>query len=83
MERDGSIHTWFQAYSFADRARRLVCGFCYTVLYRKSTAPMRILRPGIASALGQLPTLNAALRRCSDKLEQEINAWVEKADRSA
>jgi hypothetical protein len=38
----------------------------------------RILRPGIASALDQLPTPNAALRRCFDKLEEEVNAWVER-----
>jgi hypothetical protein len=43
----------------------------------------RILRPGIASTLNQLPTPNAALRRCFDKLEQEVNAWVDKANLAA
>jgi hypothetical protein len=43
----------------------------------------RILRPGIASALGQLPIPNAALRRCFDKLELEINAWTDKAQLAA
>ena len=43
----------------------------------------RILRPGIASTLGQLPTPNTALRRCFDKLELEINAWADKAELAA
>jgi len=43
----------------------------------------RIIRPGIASALGQLPTPNAALRRCFDKLELEIKDWADKAKLAA
>ncbi len=43
----------------------------------------RILRPGIASAFGHLPTPNAALRRYFDKLELEIKVWADKAKLAA
>ena len=40
----------------------------------------RILRCGIASTLHQFPVPSAALQRLFDKLDQELNAWVDKAD---
>lgn len=43
----------------------------------------RILRPGLASTLPHLTTPNATLRRCFDKLDLEINAWVDKAKLAA
>ena len=43
----------------------------------------RILRPGLAGTLPQPTTPNAALRRCFDKLDTEINAWVENAKLAA
>lgn len=43
----------------------------------------RILRPGLATTLPHLATPNAALRRCFDKLDLEINTWVEKAKLAA
>jgi hypothetical protein len=39
--------------------------------------------PGYASTLPQLPAPNPALRRCFDKLDQEVKAWIEKAKLAA
>jgi len=43
----------------------------------------RILRPGYASTLPELPAPNPALRRCFDKLDHEVKAWIEKAKLAA
>jgi len=36
----------------------------------------RILRPGLAQALPEIPCANASLRSCFDKLQQEIHSCV-------
>ena len=43
----------------------------------------RILRPGLAATIHPLPAPNATLRRCFDKLDQEVKAWVENAKLAA
>jgi hypothetical protein len=43
----------------------------------------RILRPGYVSTLPELPAPNPALRRCFDKLDQEVKAWIGKAKLAA
>jgi hypothetical protein len=37
----------------------------------------RILRPGMATILPSLSAPNTKLRRCFDKLDQELKSWVE------
>ena len=39
----------------------------------------RILRPGMGRILPELSTPNGSLRRCFDKLDQEVKAWVRQA----
>jgi hypothetical protein len=43
----------------------------------------RILRPGIGRILPELSTPNGSLRRCFDKLDQEVKAWVGEAKLAA
>lgn len=43
----------------------------------------RILRPGLAKALPEIPCANTSLRRCFDKLQQEINTCVNAANPAA
>lgn len=43
----------------------------------------RILRPGISRILPELPAPNDPLRRCFDKLDQEVKSWVEGAKLAA
>ena len=43
----------------------------------------RILRPGLGRILPQLSTPNGPLRRCFDKLDQEVKSWVEQAKLAA
>ena len=43
----------------------------------------RILRPGLGRILPQLSTPNSTLRRCFDKLDQEVTSWVEQAKLAA
>ena len=63
--------------------RYRLTGFGQRTSWFFSRTYARILRPGMASALGQLPTPNTALRRCFDKLELEIRAWADKAELAA
>jgi hypothetical protein len=39
----------------------------------------RILRPGLAAALPTLRAINAPLKRAFDKLDTQLNAWIEQA----
>ena len=39
----------------------------------------RILRPGLAAALPNLRAINAPLKRAFDKLDTQLNAWIEQA----
>src|ERR1700726_863566 len=39
----------------------------------------RILRPGLAAALQSLPAIDAPLKRAFDKLDTQVNAWIEQA----
>jgi hypothetical protein len=43
----------------------------------------RILRPGLGRILPELSAPNGPLRRCFDKLDQEISSWVEEAKLAA
>lgn len=43
----------------------------------------RILRPGMATTLPSLSAPNPKLRRCFDKLDQELKSWVEEAKLAA
>lgn len=43
----------------------------------------RILRPGLGNVLPQLSCSNTPLRRCFDKLDQEVKSWVQKAKLAA
>jgi len=43
----------------------------------------RILRPGFATLLPHLSPPNSALRRCFDKLDQEVTAWIQHAKLAA
>jgi hypothetical protein len=43
----------------------------------------RILRPGLDRILPQLSAPNGPLRRCFDKLDQEVSSWVEEAKLAA
>jgi hypothetical protein len=43
----------------------------------------RILRPGLGRILPEVSTPNATLRRCFDKLDQEVRSWVEDAKLAA
>jgi hypothetical protein len=43
----------------------------------------RILRPGLGNILPQLSCSHTPLRRCFDKLDQEVNSWVHKAKLAA
>jgi hypothetical protein len=43
----------------------------------------RILRPGLGNVLPQLSCSNTPLRRCFDKLDQEVKSWVLKAKLAA
>ena len=43
----------------------------------------RILRPGLGLVLPENSSFPSALRRSFDKLEQEINSWVDKAKLAA
>jgi len=55
----------------------LRCGWFFTRTYS------RILRPGLGRILPQLSTPNSTLRRCFDKLDQEVTSWVEQAKLAA
>src|SRR3984893_15330996 len=39
----------------------------------------RILRPGLAAALASLRTVDAPLKRAFDKIDTQVNAWIEQA----
>jgi hypothetical protein len=39
----------------------------------------RILRPGLAVALPGLSAIDAPLKRALDKLDTQVNAWIEQA----
>src|SRR6266851_2630993 len=39
----------------------------------------RILRPGLALALPSLPAFDAPLKRAFDKIDTQLNAWIEQA----
>ena len=39
----------------------------------------RILRPGLAAALPSLRAIDAPLKRAFDKLDTQVNAWIEQA----
>src|SRR6202030_699653 len=39
----------------------------------------RVLRPGLAAALPRLRAANAPLKRAFDKLDTQVNAWIEQA----
>ena len=39
----------------------------------------RILRPGLGKILPELSTPNGPLRRCFDKLDQQVKSWVREA----
>jgi hypothetical protein len=39
----------------------------------------RILRPGLALALPTLRAIDAPLKRAFDKIETEVNAWIDQA----
>ncbi len=43
----------------------------------------RILRPGLGRILPELSLPNGSLRRCFDKLDQEVKSWVEEAKLAA
>ena len=43
----------------------------------------RILRPGLGRILPELSQSNGPLRRCFDKLDQEVKSWVEEAKLAA
>ena len=43
----------------------------------------RILRPGLGRILPELSAPNGALRRCFDKLDQQLASWVEEAKLAA
>jgi hypothetical protein len=43
----------------------------------------RILRPGLGLVLPTTSSLSTPLRRCFDKLQQEVNAWVDRAKLAA
>jgi hypothetical protein len=43
----------------------------------------RILRPGLGTILPELSQSNSPLRRCFDKLDQELKSWVEEAKLAA
>jgi hypothetical protein len=43
----------------------------------------RILRPGLGSILPELSPSNGPLRRCFDKLDQEVKSWVQQAKLAA
>jgi hypothetical protein len=43
----------------------------------------RILRPGLGTILPELSQSNGPLRRCFDKLDQEVKSWVEEAKLAA
>jgi hypothetical protein len=43
----------------------------------------RILRPGLGRILPELSTPNGPLRRCFDKLDQEVKSWVQEAKLAA
>src|SRR6202158_534391 len=39
----------------------------------------RILRPGLAAALASLRTVDAPLKRAFDKIDTQVNAWIEQS----
>src|ERR1700731_358626 len=39
----------------------------------------RVRRPGLAAALQSLPAIDAPLKRAFDKLDTQVNAWIEQA----
>jgi hypothetical protein len=43
----------------------------------------RILRPGFGTLLPQLSPPNSSLRRCFDKLDQEVTSWVQRTQLAA
>jgi len=43
----------------------------------------RILRPGLGAILPELSTPNTPLRRCFDKLDQQLKAWVDRTQLAA
>jgi hypothetical protein len=43
----------------------------------------RILRPGLGRILPELSPSNGPLRRCFDKLDQEVKSWVEESKLAA
>jgi hypothetical protein len=43
----------------------------------------RILRPGLGRIMPQLSAPNGPLRRCFDKLDQQVSSWVEEAKLAA
>jgi DNA-binding MarR family transcriptional regulator len=63
--------------------RYRLTGFGLRIGWFFTRAYARILRPGLASALPELPAPNQALRHCFDKLDQEVKAWVDKAKLAA
>jgi len=43
----------------------------------------RILRPGLGRILPELSAPNGSLRRCFDKLDQQVNSWIGEAKLAA
>jgi hypothetical protein len=58
-------------------------GFGFRVAMFCTRTYARILRPGLGLVLPTTSSFPSALRRSFDKLEQEINSWVDQAKMAA
>jgi hypothetical protein len=63
------------------RYRVTACGFRAALFFTR--AYNRILRPGLAAALPALRPINAQLKRAFDKIDAQVNAWINQAQLAA
>ena len=75
------LHGIIQRIPKTHRYQLTSLGLRITLFFTRTYA--RILRPGISELLPQPASPNSSLRRCFDNLEQQIDAWVQKAQLSA
>jgi hypothetical protein len=71
------LHGLIERLPHSFRYRVTACGFraalFFTRLYN------RLLRPGLAAALPALRAVDAPLKRAFDKIDTEVNAWINQA----
>lgn len=75
------LHGLIERIPKTHRYRLTPFGFRVAVFCTRTYA--RILRPGLGLVLPETSSLPAPLRRSFDKLEQEINSWVNQAKLAA